>query len=65
VDVFLGATLIGQYNITPGQTLAPTFSGKIGGPLKVVPRSGYTPQNLVVSQRVLYNGSFNEVMGLK
>ncbi len=54
----LGSTAIGTYTIAPGKNATPTFSGKMGGPVEVS-ASG----NVIASQRVLYNGYFNEVLG--
>lgn len=45
--------------VNPAKTWAPSFSGKKGGPLEV-----RTNKESVVTQRVHYNNSFNEVEGI-
>ncbi len=45
-------------SIAPGADVTRTFPGKMGGPVQVT-ASGDT----IASQRVLYNGYFNEVLG--
>ena len=44
--------------IPAGEKVTPTFPGKKGGPVKVSATG-----NVIVSQRVMYNGYFNEVLG--
>ncbi len=46
------------YGIPPGGNITPTFSGRMGGPVEVTATG-----NVIASQRVLYNGFFNEVLG--
>ncbi len=56
------------FDIPTGQNVTPWFDTQIGGPVEV---RGYTPggswpanqQNVMTSQRVLYNGFFNETLG--
>ena len=53
--------------IQPGQKVTPQFNGKKGGPVRVsawTDSSKTTPANVMASQRVLWNGNFNEVVGL-
>ena len=64
VDVYFGTYRVGTYYISPNSAIAPTYAGWYGGPIKVVPTPGTTAQNIVASQRVLYNGKFNETMGI-
>jgi subtilisin-like proprotein convertase family protein len=55
------------YNIGPGQTLTPEYAQVIGGPVEVVayqPGNPQAPRDAIVSQRVLWDGDFNEVMGI-
>ncbi len=53
-----GSTVWGPATINPGARVTPTFSGKMGGPVQVSAAG-----NVIASQRVLYNGYFNEVLG--
>ena len=53
-----GTTVWGPANLGPGQSVTPTFPGQMGGPVQV-DASG----PVMASQRVLYNGYFNEVLG--
>ena len=54
----IGGATVGTYSIAPGQSVSPTFPGTMDGPVEV------EASNIVLaSQRVLYNGYFNEVMG--
>lgn len=52
-------------NLDPGQAWAPSFPGKRGGPVRVTAVYPGTSTEAVVmaSQRVLWNGYFNEVWG--
>ena len=54
----VGGATLGTYSIAPGANVTPTFPGKIGGPVAVSATA-----NVIASQRVLYNGYFNEVLG--
>ncbi|MHB1391309.1 MAG: hypothetical protein ACYCXF_08820 [Thermoleophilia bacterium] len=47
-----------SYILAPGQQVTPTYAGAMGGPVKV---SSDIP--VISSQRVLWNGYFNEVLG--
>jgi hypothetical protein len=60
VDVRIGGTLVGHYTIPAGGRVTPSFPGQRNGPVEV---SGTAGRQLVVSQRVIYNGSFDEVGG--
>ncbi|MHB0867674.1 MAG: hypothetical protein ACYC6B_06365 [Thermoleophilia bacterium] len=63
VDVYLGSSTepIGTYQIAEGDRVTPQFPELMDGPVRVVSR-GHQP--LMVSQRVLYKDSFNELLGL-
>ncbi len=52
--------------LAKGEIVTPTFPGKIEGPVEVRTFSDAqhtTPANAIASQRVLYHGYFNEVVG--
>jgi hypothetical protein len=52
--------------IQPGQSASPVFPGKIGGPVEVRAYRDATraqPAAIVASQRVIWNGHLNEVLG--
>lgn len=63
VDVYLGAstTPVETYHIAEGDRVTPQFPEEIDGPVRVTSRGN---QPLMVSQRVLYKNSFNELLGL-
>jgi hypothetical protein len=48
-------------SVPPGQSAIPAFPGIIGGPVEVTKTAG--PGPVMASQRVLWNGYFNEVLG--
>ncbi|MHB1390897.1 MAG: hypothetical protein ACYCXF_06640 [Thermoleophilia bacterium] len=54
-----------SFDIAPGGHWTPTFAGKMGGPVNVraVKQGTFTAANIITSQRVLWNGYFNEVWG--
>ena len=62
-----GAPLISdQMTLAPGQISTPEYGGVIGGPVEVVafaPGDRNTPRKVLTSQRVLWQGRFNEVLG--
>lgn len=68
VEISIGSTKMHDPNnpgndfftVPEGGEITPIFPQSIGGPVKVVSTSG---QLLMVSQRVLYKDSFNEVLG--
>ncbi|MHB8169450.1 MAG: NosD domain-containing protein [Thermoleophilia bacterium] len=77
-DVYYQVKIAGQVMTTspmsPGAIgplgrVTPLFPGVIGGPVEITAWSGDpdpakgTPANVMVSQRVLWNGFFNEVLG--
>jgi hypothetical protein len=53
------AMLGGSGTLQPGQKATPTFPGVMGGPVEVT-----ADGNVIVSQRVSWNGYFNEVTGI-
>lgn len=67
VDVFIGGELKASYTaegnnaIAPGAVVAPSFAFLTDGPVEVVSTNG---QPLLVSQRVLFRDSFEEVQGV-
>ena len=54
-----GAPVSSDIDIPAGQSRTPTFPGKMGGPVQVTSTGG----TVMVSQRVIWNGYFNEVLG--
>ncbi|MHB0867817.1 MAG: M23 family metallopeptidase [Thermoleophilia bacterium] len=53
--------------ILPGGNVTPTFPSRMGGPVQVrawTDATKTTPADIIASQRVLYNGYFNEVVGV-
>jgi uncharacterized protein YcfL len=58
VDVYIANRLVGHYAVPMGGTVAPQYNGIMDGPVKVVSTNG---EPLTVSERVIYNGTFNEV----
>lgn len=59
VQIRIGGVLMDQYSIPPGDRITPVYPGVINGPVEVRETSG---RGLIVSQRVIYNSSFNELM---
>ena len=56
-----------QGTLNGGQQVTPTFNGVIGGPVEVDAWSDTydgTPTQVMASQRVLWNGFFNETLGM-
>jgi hypothetical protein len=63
-----GAPITQGADIIPGGKWTPTFPGQIGGPVEVRAylQGGSWPTDarvVIASQRVLWNGYFNEVLG--
>lgn len=55
------------YSINPGGIVTPEFRNVIGGPVEVVayaPGDPLSPRNVMATQRVLWDGNFNEVTGV-
>ncbi len=61
VEIYIGGRLKGAYTVPPGGQITPSFPNTTDGPVKVTSTNG---QPLIVSQRVLYLDSFNEVLGV-
>jgi len=61
VDVYIGSGVdpVGQYPVKPGGRVTPRY-GTMNGPVRVVSTNGVP---IFTSERALYGGSFNEVMG--
>lgn len=66
VEIWVGESLLAEYDaahdnaLAPGAIVTPMFAETIGGPVRIVSTNH---QPLIASQRVLYQESFNEVMG--
>ena len=61
-----GTLVTSESDILPGTNWTPTFPTKMGGPVEVrawTDGTKTTPANVMASQRVLWNGFFNEVLG--
>lgn len=61
VVIKIAGKVKGNKTVAPGETWTPFFPGIIGGPVEVSSTGG---QNIYVSQRVLYRGTFNEIRGI-
>lgn len=65
VDVYVGNDLVARYNgsnaIPTGGMATPSFANLTDGPVRVVSTNA---QSLLVSQRVVYKDSFEEVQGV-
>lgn len=61
VEVYIGGALKGTYSIPVGGRVTPSYANTTDGPVKVISTNS---QPLIVSQRVLYKDSFNEVLGV-
>lgn len=61
VEIYIGGNLKGAYSIPAGGQITPSYANTMDGPVKVTSTNG---QPLIVSQRVLYNSSFTEVLGI-
>ncbi len=62
VDIRIAGNLVGHYSVPAGGRVTPTFPGQMNGPVQVSSTSGQ-PQ-LVVSQRTIFNNSFDELPGM-
>ncbi|MFA5802459.1 MAG: M4 family metallopeptidase [Thermoleophilia bacterium] len=72
-EVWIAGTMMEVLTIAPGATKTPTYGGVLGGPVEVkgYDSATYSPgnpgapnHNVFTSQRVLWNGHFNEVEGM-
>lgn len=61
VDVYIGGTLMGSYNVPEGGRVTPSYPEVMNGPVKVVSTND---KKLIVSQRMLFKDSFEEFQGL-
>lgn len=61
VDVYIGGSLMGSYVVPANGRITPSYANITDGPVKVICTNG---QPLMVSQRVIYKTSFNEVLGV-
>ncbi len=61
VEIYIGGVLMGTYSVPVGGRVTPSYPGVTNGPVKVVCTN---QQPLIVSQRVLFRESFNEVLGV-
>jgi len=60
VSIKIGGETKDTKVLAPGARWTPRFSGELGGPVEIV-----SDQQVIASQRVLYMGAFNEVMGTR
>ncbi len=60
VDIKIAGSDVGRYTIPAGGRVTPVFPGQLNGPVQVTAEQG---SRLVVSQRTIYRGSFDEVLG--
>ncbi|MHB8859827.1 MAG: TolB family protein [Thermoleophilia bacterium] len=57
-------------DLAPGQSWAPLYAGRFGGPVEVKAwkqgdlSEDLNPRKVIASQRVLFNGAFNEMPGI-
>lgn len=68
-DVFIAGKKMNSspFRINAGGRVTPEFPGVIGGPVEVMahqPGNLSLPQKVIVSQRVIWSGNFNEVLGI-
>lgn len=57
-EIRIGGVSKAQGSLAAGERVTPTFPGEMGGPVEVLASAA-----VIVSQRVTYNGHFNEVPG--
>ena len=65
-EIRVAGQLRGSGTIQPDSNVTPTFPGVMGGPVQVsawVDNNKTVPANVMASQRVLWNGYFNELLG--
>ena len=68
-DIYIDGQKINQtpYQIPPGGNVTPQFPGEMGGPVEVKAYDAgnpASPHQIIASQRVLWNGNFNEAAGI-
>jgi hypothetical protein len=59
ISIKIGGIVRGTYSILPGQLITPEFKNLKGGPIEIS-----SDINIISSQRVVYNNSFNEIGGI-
>lgn len=66
-----GGDIIESHNLAPGETWTPIYQGVFGSPVEMTAWSASgiesnptDARKVVASQRVLWNGAFNEMMGI-
>ncbi len=57
------SALPGNFGAAAVDTTAPLFPGEIGGPARIVCTDCSPGDKLIISQRVIYKNSFNEIVG--
>ncbi len=62
VSIYVGPTKVGTYDIGPGGRITPEYRGMMDGSVRVISTEG---KELLVSQRVLFKDSFNEVVAVR
>lgn len=65
-EIRIAGNLVNTGTLQAGASTAPTFPGAMGGPVEVKATTtcpSPQPANILASQRVLWNGYFNEVTG--
>jgi Zn-dependent metalloprotease len=68
-DVYISGQKMNSvpYTIDPGESVTPQYPGIMGGPVEVIayePGNELVPKNVMASERVLWNGNFNELVGI-
>lgn len=61
VEVDIGGAAKGPYTVPPGGIITPSYPNLADGPVRV---TNLNSQPLIVSQRVIYRGSFSELLGV-
>ncbi len=64
VYIEIGGQGMGQWQIPPGGIVTPSFPNVMAGPVKVTCTSCGPDRAIIASQRVIFNGSFTEAMGI-
>lgn len=52
-----------SYNVAPNSTIIPFYQNRVGGPIKVKCTTCSAGNNIITSQRSIYNGHFEELPG--
>lgn len=69
VDLYIAGEKVNgaPYLVAPGSSVTPEFDGLMGGPVQIIayePGNPSLPRNVLASQRIIWNGEFNEVAGI-